>query len=106
MRLLVIVMLIICVCGVVGAGDLRTGPVHGADMRLWYEQPAKHWQGQPLPLGNGRMGCMIFGGVEKERLQFNVDSLWIGDENLVGKKPNVSHNVSYLAKGMGFYQNF
>jgi len=75
-------------------------------MKLWYEQPAKEWHGQPLPLGNGRMGCMVFGGVEKERIQFNVDSLWIGDENMVGKKPNVSHNVSYLARGMGFYQNF
>ena len=106
MRLPVIVMLIICVCGVVDAGDLKTRAVNGSDIKLWYEQPAKHWQGTPLPLGNGRMGCMIFGGVEKERIQFNVDSLWTGDENLVGKKPNVSHNVSYLAKGMGFYQNF
>jgi len=106
MRLSVVVTLIICACGVVAAGDLKTGAVDDADMKLWYEQPAKHWQGQPLPLGNGRMGCMIFGGVEKERVQFNVDSLWTGDENMVGKEPGVSHNVSYLAEGMGFYQNF
>jgi len=99
-------MLVICVCGVVDAGGLKAGATDAADMKLWYEQPAKRWQGQPLPLGNGRMGCMVFGGVEEERLQFNVDSLWTGDENLVGKKPGVSHNVSYLAKGMGFYQNF
>ncbi len=99
-------MLVICVCGVVDAGNLKARATDAADMKLWYEQPAKHWQGQPLPLGNGRMGCMIFGGVEKERIQFNVDSLWTGDENLVGKKPGVSHNVSYLAEGMGFYQNF
>jgi len=95
-----------CACGAVAAGELKTGAVDGPEMKLWYEQPAKHWQGQPLPLGNGPMGCMIFGGVETERVQFNVDSLWSGDENMVGKKPGVSHNVSYLAEGMGFYQNF
>ena len=106
MRLLVVVMLLVCVCGVVNAGDSKARATDGADMKLWYERPAQHWHGQPLPLGNGRMGCMIFGGVEKERLQFNVDSLWTGDENLVGKKPGVSHDVSYLAEGMGFYQNF
>jgi len=106
MRVFVFALLSAGLCGVVGAGDLKTGAVDDADMKLWYEQPAQHWQGQPLPLGNGRMGCMVFGGVEKERIQFNVDSLWTGDENLVGKKPGVSHNVSYLAEGMGFYQNF
>jgi len=106
MRVFVRAILIAGACGVVAAGDFATESAVGADLRLWYEQPAQHWQGQPLPLGNGSMGCMVFGGVEKERLQFNVDSLWTGDENLVGKKPGVSHNVSYLAEGMGFYQNF
>ncbi|PXA05348.1 glycoside hydrolase [Coraliomargarita sinensis] len=44
---------------------------------LWYEQPANRWE-EALPLGNGRLGAMVFGGVEKERLQLNEESLWAG----------------------------
>jgi alpha-L-fucosidase 2 len=45
--------------------------------RLWYSQPASHWN-EALPIGNGRLGAMIFGGVEHERLQLNEDTLWAG----------------------------
>jgi len=76
------------------------------DRTLWYAQPAGDWQSQALPLGNGTLGCMVFGGVETEHLQFNVDSLWSGDENMVGKERGKGFDDSYLAKGMGFYQNF
>ena len=44
---------------------------------LWYEQPASTWT-EALPVGNGHMGAMIFGGIEQERLQLNEDSLWAG----------------------------
>ncbi|MEC7583156.1 MAG: glycoside hydrolase family 95 protein [Planctomycetota bacterium] len=44
---------------------------------LWYEQAAAGWN-QALPIGNGRLGAMVFGGVGEERLQLNVDSLWAG----------------------------
>ncbi len=44
---------------------------------LWYRQPAKVWT-EALPVGNGRLGAMVFGGVEKERLQLNEVSLWSG----------------------------
>jgi len=48
-------------------------------MVLWYRKPAdpSKWE-QALPLGNGRLGAMIFGGVEKERIIYNEDSLWSG----------------------------
>jgi len=46
-------------------------------MKLWYEEPAKEWA-QALPVGNGRLGAMVFGGKENERLQFNEDTLWTG----------------------------
>ncbi len=46
-------------------------------MILWYEQPAGQWV-EALPVGNGRLGCMVFGGTENERLQFNDDTLWTG----------------------------
>ena len=75
-------------------------------LRIWYGQAAKDWETQALPIGNGELGGMIFGGVEKEHIQFNVDSLWTGDENLKGvyesprqvKKTGVEH--------MGNYQTF
>jgi len=51
---------------------------------LWYTSPATNWEKQALPVGNGRLGGMIFGGVEEEHIQFNEDSLWIGDEKDTG----------------------
>ncbi len=53
-------------------------------LTLWYEQPAKSAMGEALPIGNGHMGAMVFGGTAQERLQFNEDSLWTGDENPSG----------------------
>jgi alpha-L-fucosidase 2 len=44
---------------------------------LWYRQPARNWN-EALPLGNGRMGAMVFGGVAQERLQLNEDTMWSG----------------------------
>jgi alpha-L-fucosidase 2 len=44
---------------------------------LWYRQPAETWT-DALPIGNGRLGAMVFGGVESERLQLNEDTLWSG----------------------------
>jgi len=55
-----------------------------ADTKLWYESPARDWQTQALPIGNGRLGAMLFGGVNRERIQFNEESLWIGDEQDTG----------------------
>ncbi len=64
-------------------------------LSLWYRHPAQRWAAEALPLGNGRIGCMVFGGVDQERIQFNEDSLWTGDENPSGED-----------RTMGDYQNF
>jgi alpha-L-fucosidase 2 len=45
--------------------------------RLWYRAPAQTWD-EALPVGNGRLGAMVFGGVAEERLQLNEDTLWGG----------------------------
>jgi alpha-L-fucosidase 2 len=45
---------------------------------LWYNQPAKSWMTEALPIGNGYLGAMFFGGIEEERIQFNEESLWSG----------------------------
>lgn len=52
-------------------------PAAAPDTTLWYRQPAANWN-EALPVGNGRLGAMIFGGVARERLQLNEDSLWSG----------------------------
>ncbi|HKP68530.1 MAG TPA: glycoside hydrolase family 95 protein [Pyrinomonadaceae bacterium] len=46
-------------------------------LSLWYRRPATVWT-EALPIGNGRLGAMIFGGIEGERIQFNEDTLWAG----------------------------
>ncbi|WP_243155958.1 glycoside hydrolase family 95 protein [Clostridium sp. C2-6-12] len=46
-------------------------------LKLWYEKPANEWI-EALPLGNGRLGSMVFGKVSKERIQLNEDTLWTG----------------------------
>lgn len=48
------------------------------DVKLWYKQPAVKWT-EALPVGNGRIGAMIFGGVENDRIQFNEETLWSGE---------------------------
>ncbi len=48
-----------------------------ADLKLWYKAPAQQWI-NALPIGNGRLGAMVFGGIQHERLQLNEDTLWSG----------------------------
>ena len=47
------------------------------DTMLWYDRPAETWL-EALPLGNGRLGAMVFGGVDRERIALNEESLWSG----------------------------
>ena len=44
---------------------------------MWYRKPAAKWE-EALPIGNGRLGAMVFGGVQEERIQWNEDTLWSG----------------------------
>src|SRR5436305_3005518 len=47
-------------------------------LTLWYRQPAGQWV-EALPAGNGRLGAMVFGGVDHERIQFNESTVWTGE---------------------------
>src|SRR6187401_1538813 len=55
------------------------------DLLLWYNQPAKEWN-EALPIGNGRLGAMIFGRPDTELIQLNEETLWTGGP--VDKNPN------------------
>ena len=46
-------------------------------LKLWYDQPSSSWN-EALPVGNGRLGAMVFGGVSQEHIQFNEETLWTG----------------------------
>ncbi len=56
-----------------GAAGSEASPA----LKLWYTQPAAKWV-EALPVGNGRLGAMVFGGPEQEHIQFNEDTLWTG----------------------------
>jgi alpha-L-fucosidase 2 len=66
---------------------------------LWYTRPAAEWASEALPIGNGRLGAMLFGGVRAERIQFNESSLWSGDNNWDGEYETGD-------RGFGSYRNF
>ncbi len=55
---------------------------------LRYLAPAQNWEKEALPIGNGRLGGMVFGGIDREQVQFNEDTLWIGDEKDTGAYQN------------------
>ncbi len=48
-----------------------------SDLKIWFTRPAENWN-EALPVGNGRLGAMVFGGIENERLQLNEESVWTG----------------------------
>lgn len=58
-------------------GAIYARQVNDADLKLWYNKPAIAWE-EALPLGNGKTGAMVFGGVVTERLQLNDNTLWSG----------------------------
>ena len=100
-------------------------------LKLWYDQPAKDWMTEALPVGNGRLGGMIFGGIETERIQFNEISLWTGDDKDTGAYQafgdlhidfnppaevqqykrelnigNAVHTISYLSEGTRYKREY
>lgn len=69
---------------VVLLGVLTLQSSSAEELTLWYEAPARSWEKEALPIGNGRLGGMVFGGIDQEHIQFNEDTLWIGDESDTG----------------------
>jgi alpha-L-fucosidase 2 len=75
----------------------RLDPMTPNALLLSYDRPATDWEREALPIGNGRLGAMVLGEPHAARFQFNVDSLWTGDENPSGE---------FDDQGFGNYQAF
>lgn len=77
MVLLVVGILLVTQLGAAVIEDAGSVQAPKSAWTLWYRQPAGKWI-EALPVGNGRMGAMVFGGIAVERIQFNEDTLWTG----------------------------
>lgn len=54
------------------------------DLHIWDDKPAQNWMTQYYPIGNGRLGAMMSGGIARDHIQFNEISLWTGNEKETG----------------------
>ncbi|GAA0527478.1 alpha-L-fucosidase 2 [Rhizomicrobium palustre] len=61
-----------------------------SDLTLWYEQPAAEWV-EAMPIGNGRLGAMIYGGPSEDRIQLNESTLWAGSPYQPAHKGAAAH---------------
>jgi alpha-L-fucosidase 2 len=78
----------VCVAAFLVAMTLVAVTASAADLTLRYNKPApdtaQGWEREALPIGNGRIGAMIFGQLARERIQFNDITLWTGDDKALG----------------------
>ena len=112
------------------AAGIAATAANGQSLALRYTLPASDWQSQALPIGNGRIGAMIFGDGVHERLQLNEISLWTGDEKDTGYYQNLGelqldlthgaathyerkldlntalHTIDYTADGATFHREY
>lgn len=65
-------------------------------LKIWFTRPADNWN-EALPVGNGRLGAMIFGGIESERVQLNEESVWTGNPRW-DANPNARENLPKVRK--------
>lgn len=95
-----VILALLCFFPAACAPDRTGGPAAkpaGAD-RLWYRQPARDWN-EALPVGNGRIGAMVFGSPQNDRLQLNEETLWAGcpvDNN----NPAALENLALIRKAV------
>lgn len=87
MRFLSLCALLAVLLGQSDPAPITTQP---GPLALWYAAPAQHWV-EALPVGNGRMGAMVFGGVQEERIQFNEHTVWTGGPHVYARKGAAAH---------------
>ncbi len=73
-----------CLTAILAAVMLMPCRANPADLSLWYDKPAADWEHEGLPIGNGGMGAVITGGIQKDDIQFNEKTLWTGGPGAPG----------------------
>ena len=68
-------------------------------LKLWYNKPAEKWV-EALPLGNGRIGAMVFGGIEEELIQLNESTLWSGGPVRTNVNPEAKIYLPQIRKAL------
>ena len=66
-------------------------------MKLWYDKPADEWM-KSLPLGNGRLGVIIYGGIETETLALNESTMWSGEYDEHQQRPFGREKLNQVRK--------
>ncbi|MBK7626268.1 MAG: glycoside hydrolase family 95 protein [Bacteroidales bacterium] len=72
-------LIILCLSIIGISGCNRPSDNSGETLKLWYDNPASKWE-EALPVGNGRLGAMVFGNPVNEKLQLNEESIWAGSK--------------------------
>lgn len=67
---------------------------------IWFTSPAKSWE-EALPIGNGHLGGMVYGGVSREQVDLNLDTLWSGTGR---KKSKKAAPAPYTRHGKPFWK--
>src|SRR5580658_8862088 len=85
----------------IALGESRASIMRGlkplaGDVEIWFDQPAPEWAAA-LPVGNGRIGAMVFGGVLQERIALNEDTLWSGAPS-DWNNPDAKHHLPVVRK--------
>lgn len=70
-------LLVLSILTLFSCNSSKTNKELNPSLMLWYDQPATNWT-EALPVGNGRLGAMVYGSIEKEVIQFNEETLWTG----------------------------
>ena len=71
-----------------------TGWAQDGKLKLWYDKPAANWN-EALPLGNGRLGAMVFGNPATEVIQLNEETVWAGQPNR-NDNPNAKDSLAFV----------
>jgi len=78
---------------------IKPGKCPEGDNNIWFDRPAARYWWDVLPIGNGSIGAMTYGGVAQEKLQLNIDSLWIGSD--MNKDTGAYQSLGYLSVKTG-----
>lgn len=88
------VVFLLCLAACSGSGKQEK-----ENVRLWYDAPAANWN-EALPVGNGRLGAMVFGGVGEEQLQLNENTLYSGEPSVMFKDIKITPEMKAKVVGL------